>query len=399
VNSRSLSLPPWLTSKRFILGLLTGLAIAASIQSLVRPHKTYTEGGLSYPCYNNYTIFKQSFYHLIHHQDLYVLYPDEHWDLFKYTPTFAFLFGGLAVLPDTLGLNLWNLLNALILAFAVYSLPKLSNEQKGWILLACAIEAMTAMQNEQSNGLIAGLLIFSFTLCERGKFIWAAGCIILATFIKPFGIVGLALLLFYPRKVRHLDNAILWSVVCLILPLIVISPAQLVHQYQGWLTVLQADQSQKYGFSVAGWLHTWFNYDPGKMVVVGIGALLFVLPMFRFSMYQHYRFKLMGLASILIWVVIFNHMAESPTFIIALAGASIWFFSKKPSILDIFLFALVVVVTSIFTTDIIPHNFQQTVLRPYVIKAVPCILVWLKIIFDMMRLPKSAPESLSPQPS
>jgi hypothetical protein len=39
--------------------------------------------------------------------------------------------------------------------------------QKGLILIASAIELTTSMQNEQSNALIAGLLIFSFTLCEK----------------------------------------------------------------------------------------------------------------------------------------------------------------------------------------------------------------------------------------
>ena len=399
MNFRLSSLPPWLTSKIFILALLAGLSIFASVQSILRPPKTYTEGGPLYSCYNNYTIFKQSFYHLINHQDLYVTYPEEHWDLFKYTPTFSLLFGVFAILPDTLGLILWNLVNALVLAFAVYSLPKLTSKQKGLIILACAIEAMTAMQNEQSNGLIAGLLIFSFSLCEKGKFIWSAGCILLATFIKPFAIVALALYLFYPRKVRHIDNGILWSVVFLILPLIIISPGQLVHQYGGWLKVLAEDESQKFGLSVAGWLHTWFNFDPDKYFIVAAGAFLFLLPFVRHKMYQHYLFRLMGLASVLIWIVIFNHMAESPTFILALAGASIWFFSKKASVLDIVLFTFVIVFTSLCTTDIIPNDIKNTWFRPYVVKAVPCILVWLKIIYDMMTLPKSAPETPVLQPS
>jgi len=399
VTLNTLHLPPWLSSKKFILGLLAGLAIIASIQSLIRPYKTYYEGGISYPCYNNYLIFKQSFFHLLHHQDLYVLYPTEHWDLFKYTPTFSLLFGAFAFLPDSIGLTLWNLVNVLVLALAVYALPKLTVNQKSLILLACSIEAMTAMQNEQSNALIAGLLIFSFVLCEKGKFIWAAACIILATFIKPFGIVGLALLLFYPRKVRHLDNGILWSIVLLILPLIIVSPGQLIHQYQGWLTVLAADQSQHYGLSVAGWLHTWFHFDPNKNLIVATGALLFMLPFVRFKMYEQYSFKLMGLASMLIWIVIFNHMAESPTFILALAGASIWFFSKKATVLDVILFLLVLVLTSLFTTDIVPHSIQTTYLRPYVIKVVPCILLWLKIIYDMMAMPKTAPELTVAQPA
>jgi len=398
VNLRLSPLPGWLTNKKFILGLLIALALFASLQSFLRPPKTYVEGGITYSCYNNYTIFKQSFYHLLQNQDLYVLYPAEHWDLYKYTPTFSLLFGALAVLPDAIGLSIWNLLNALVLAFAIYSLPKLTTRQKSLMLLACAIEAMTAMQNEQSNGLIAGLLIFSFVFCEKGKFIWAAACILLATFIKPFAIVGLALLLFYPRKVRHLDNAILWSVVLLLLPLFVLSPGQLILQYKSWLHLLAADNASKYGLSVAGWLNTWFQFNPGKTYVLAAGSVIFLLPYTRFKMFTHYGFKIMALASMLIWIVIFNHMAESPTFILAIAGTSIWFFSKKVTILDTILFSLAIVGTSLLTTDIVPHSIQNTYLRPYGIKMVPCMLVWLKIIFDMMSMSKTTPFAEESQP-
>lgn len=54
--------------------------------------KTYQEGGIEYNRYNNYTIFEKSFHHLKNNQDLYVLYPQEHFDLYKYTPTFSVFF-------------------------------------------------------------------------------------------------------------------------------------------------------------------------------------------------------------------------------------------------------------------------------------------------------------------
>jgi len=399
VNFPQLSSPSWLANKKIILGLYVTLALFASVQSLLLGPKEYTPSAIYPTHYNNYTIFKQSHHHLVNDQDLYVEYPAEHWDLFKYTPTFALLFGAFAYLPDTIGLTLWNLLNALVLAFSIFSLPKLSLHQKGLILLACAIELTTSMQNEQSNALIAGLLIFSFTFCERGKFIWAAGCIILATFIKPFAIVGLALLLFYPRKVRHIDNGILWTIVLLLLPLILVSPGQLILQYKGWLHVLAEDQSSKLGLSVAGWLQAWFHIDPAKKLILGTGAIIFMIPFLRLKMYMNYQFKLWAIAAMLIWVVIFNHMAESPTFIIAMAGASIWFFSKKTSLLDLILFILVFISVSLSPTDIIPRDIRENVVRPYVLKAFPCILLWLRIIVDMMILRKSPPETIVPQPT
>src|SRR5688572_399099 len=157
----------WISSYRVIFILFAATAIVATAQSLFLGQKKYLAGGIEYNTYNNYTIFKQSFFHLLDEKDIYFPYPLEHWDIYKYSPTFSLLFGAFAVLPDAIGLTLWNLLNALILVIAVYYLPLLTPKQKGLILLACVIESMTAIQNEQSNGLMAGLIILAFGLCER----------------------------------------------------------------------------------------------------------------------------------------------------------------------------------------------------------------------------------------
>ncbi|MDR1417127.1 MAG: hypothetical protein LBJ57_06895, partial [Prevotellaceae bacterium] len=46
-----------------------------------------------------------------------------------------------------------------------------------------------------------------------------------------------------------------------------------------------------------------------------------------------------GKAKALIRMVIFNHKAESPTFVIAIAGVTLWFVHSKKSTLNIMLFA------------------------------------------------------------
>ncbi|MBK8081312.1 MAG: hypothetical protein IPK25_14155 [Saprospiraceae bacterium] len=101
------------SDKRIIISIFFLLAVFASIQSLTGT-TTFFEGGIEYNKYNNYTIFEKSFQHLKNNQDLYILYPEEHWDLYKYTPSFSVLFGIFSVLPDWLGLTLWNILNAMV---------------------------------------------------------------------------------------------------------------------------------------------------------------------------------------------------------------------------------------------------------------------------------------------
>ena len=137
----------FISGKRNLIIIFAFFALAASIQSLLSGKKTFYDGGKEYSSYNNYTIFEKSFHHLKDNKDLYILYPDEHWDLYKYTPTFSVFFGLLAIFPDWIGLNLWNLLNALILLFAVYYLPRIGNLEKGLILMIVLIELLTSMQN------------------------------------------------------------------------------------------------------------------------------------------------------------------------------------------------------------------------------------------------------------
>ena len=95
-----------LTHKSFIIMLYVLFALGASVQSLLLSPKPLLEGGIEYSNYNNYVIFSESFHHLKNNQDLYIAYPDEHWDLFKYTPTFSVFFGFFTLFPDWLGLNL-----------------------------------------------------------------------------------------------------------------------------------------------------------------------------------------------------------------------------------------------------------------------------------------------------
>ncbi|HXO73648.1 MAG TPA: hypothetical protein VN824_00435, partial [Puia sp.] len=106
------------------------ISVIATAQGLFAGPKTYVPGGHSYISYNNFRIFKLSFYHLLQGKDIYQLFPDEHWDLYKYSPAFALCFGVLSWMPDSIGLLLWNLINSLCLFLGIRLLPGLSDEKK-----------------------------------------------------------------------------------------------------------------------------------------------------------------------------------------------------------------------------------------------------------------------------
>lgn len=372
------------SNNRVIIGLYILFALAASFQSLLSGKKTFYEGGIEHTKYNNYIIFEKSFQHLKNNQDLYVHYPQEHYDLYKYTPTFSVFFGLLAIFPDWLGLNLWNLLNAIILLASVYYLPRLNNLQKGLILLIILIELMTSMQNQQSNALIAGLLVFSFGLLEKKKPLIASLCIVFAAFIKLFGIFGFVLFLFYPKKWKLALYSIFWTIIMFALPLIFIDFEQYQKLFISYFGMLENDHSASYGFSVMGWLNSWFSIGINKNIIVLIGACVFLLPLYRINVYKDFIYKYLAVTSILLWIVIFNHKAESPTFIIAMTGVALWFIKSEKNTLNIVLFICAFILTTLSPTDIFPGVIREEFVKPYQLKVFPCILIWIKIIYDMI---------------
>lgn len=362
--------------------LLVIITLLVTAQSYLQ-EKGENDNGHAYTQYNNYIIFKSAWFHLADNKDLYKLYPEEHWDYYKYSPTFALLMAPLAYLPDAIGLFLWNLLNGLVFLMAMLKLPFRTNRQRLLALAFVALELIGTLQNEQSNPLVAGLIIFAFISLENKRNNLAAFFITLSVFIKLFGLVAFVLYLFYPKKLWSVIYTIGWFIVFWAIPLLVVSPGQLLLLYKSWLALLFHDQSVSYGLSVAGWLHSWFQFDLSKNVVVVAGIIIFCLPLLKKQFYASRQFRMLQLASILIWVVIFNHKAESPTYIIAVSGVAIWFFTQKFKTENLALLILVFLLVMLVPTDLFPRSIHEFSSQ-YVLKAIPCILVWFKLIYDMM---------------
>jgi Glycosyltransferase family 87 len=383
-NSRYQAVRRFLAKERVQLAAYLTITLIASIQRYLIPNQFDVANQITYTNYNNYVIFKNAFLHLLLDKNLYSLHLTEQLDLFKYSPTFALFMGLFAYLPDWLGLILWNLLNTLTVFYGIKHLPYLTDGIKGNIRWFMLPELLTATQNSQSNSLILGLFLWSFIYMERGKLIWASLFMLLTVFIKLFGVVGFMLFLLYPRKPAAVGYTLAWGLLLLILPVVAVSLPQLLGQYQNWLVMLEHDHSSSIGLSVMGWLYTWFSLDPPKVVVVVLGAIALLLPLLRTTQYVHYSFRLVVLASVLLWVIIFNHKAESATFIIAIGGVAIWYFTQPTSIVNRLLVILAFIFTSLSPLDIFPSLLRETLVYPYVLKAVFCIAIWGKIIVNLL---------------
>jgi hypothetical protein len=333
--------------------------------------------------YNDYIIFKQSFPHLLQHKDLYVLYTNEYGDLFKYSPTFALLMAPFAYLPNLIGLILWNVLNFLVLFLAFRNFPFQTEKKTLWAMAFISIEALTSIIFTQSNCIIAALMIITYECLEKKKIVLATFLVALSVFIKPFGIVSFLLFLFYPGKIKAFSYSLLWFVLLFLLPLVVISPDGLLGEYKSWLLLLKNDHDNSFGISLFGLLHSWFGATD-KNLILAAGTVVLVLPMLRYKAFIHRTFRSLFLASTLIWVIIFNHKGETPGFIIAVCGVAIWFFSQKFNKLNLALLLMVLFFTVLEPTDLFPKFLRDKFFTPYFICVVPCVLVWVKINWELL---------------
>ena len=332
---------------------------------------------------NVFLTFRASWYNLAEGRDLYQLNPS-HYDYYKYSPTFALLFAPFALLPLTAGLLLWTALNAGTLYWSLGKI--LSGEQ----LLAARglvfIDAVGSMQNAQSNVLSAGLMVLAFADLERRRELSAAVAVTLATLIKLFPITATAFALFRPYRVPRFA---LWGLVCgaigLAAPLLLVSPDQLMDLYRSWGALSKADAINR-GYSVMELLEMLLHRNWPNMPIQLLGAAILLAPLRRYWMYGNEKFRLLFLASVLMFCVIFNHKAESPTFIIATTGVVIWFATARRTKLEMAAFAFFLIGTTLSSSDVMPEALQEGFFEPYRFKTVPVLAIWALTQAELWRV-------------
>ncbi|MBS1491285.1 MAG: DUF2029 domain-containing protein [Bacteroidetes bacterium] len=381
----------FLNRKHPVLVLYLLAATIATLQAYYGGEKKFDNTSLLYTHYNNFLIFKQSFFHLKGGIDLYKAYPAEYYDLYKYSPTCAFLFGFFTFIPDGLGLLIWNVLNALAVLLGVRALS-LSLKQKNTILLFVLVELLTSLQNAQSNGLIAGLIIGAFALTENKKYVWSCLCIALTAYIKLFGFFAFALGMLYPQRWKMAVFSVGILFVLGLLPLLVTTPSLLTEHYQSWWLALQSDYVPN-PLSLVGGLKAWLGITVSKNAILFSGLMCFAIPFMRTKLFSSFRYRLMTLSSILVWMIVFNHKAESPTFIIAMAGIALWVVSSALTTANKMMLAVAALTfTSLSTTDLFP-NFIQDYFDTFSVKALAPVLIYGVMLYEFIFVPEriSAP--------
>ncbi len=339
---------------------------------------------------NNFLIFKFVFWHAYQGTSLYELYPNEFFDCNHYGPFFSLVIAPFAVMPLFVGLLLWLIALSMFLFVAIRR-SQFNRYQQLFLLWFCAHELLTALYMQQFNIAIAAIILLTYTCIEKEKDFWAGFYIMLGTFVKLYGIVGLSFFFFSKHKMKFIGSLVFWAVVMLVLPMVFFGPDYILDQYEEWyasLTAKNADNMFGRGtnISLLGLIRKISQCATySDLCVIIPGLLLFGAPYLRIKQYQFVAFRQTLLASVLMFVVLFSTGSESSGYIIPFVGIVIWYTAApwQRTNWDVALLVFAFILSSLSPSDLFPAYVRKEWVQPYALKALPVTLIWLKLCYEM----------------
>lgn len=343
--------------------------------------------------FNNFLLYRHVFLHTLDQVNLYVGEPFHLFDN-HYGPFFALVIAPFSFFGNYAGCFLWCVANAWVLYYAISQLS-LTRTQQLMVLLVSALEMMTAIHSVQFNPMLAGWIILAYVLTEKEKDFWATLFIAAGFLVKLYGIVGIVFFFFSRHKLRFTWSFFFWLVVLFCLPMLISSPAFVIQSYQDWYDSLRTKDALNTdgaasGFmqdiSVMGMIRRIGKIDISNAIVILPAALVYAFPLLRVKQFFQAHFRLSYLALALIGIVIFSSSAESPTYVIAMVGAAIWYViqpeKNRAWAGGLLIFAFVL--TSLSPTDLFPRYIREQYVRPYSLKALPCFIIWAVIACQLI---------------
>ncbi len=366
-----------------ILYVAAALAITAKLLSAPPVHINNINFDVA--AYNNFLIFKLSGYNLLNELPLYISNDPIHYDLFKYSPTCALAFVPFYYLPNVFGLALWSLINVMLPFWAIHQIIGLHAKTRNLLILLLLAESITSLLNAQSNGLVLGLLLWAISAFQREKVGQVVILILFSGFIKIFGWLFFFLFLLKPRLIpKGILLGLTYGTTLLLLPLIWVRSEYLISEYRWWLLLLQQDSGTYVKLSFMGWFQAWFGVLLPKNIVL-LGALFLQLAAIIWIAFykqnapnSNRKIVQMG-SALLVWVVLFNHMSESATYVIALGGIVLFFSgdTEERSRIPVFILTAVLLFAVLGPTDIYPKWLRYWIVETAQLKAFSILLAWL----------------------
>lgn len=362
----------------FTVWLLLGV-----ISGLIKVHRGY----------NNFLIYKYVFWNALEENDLYQHYPDKFQDLNHYGPFFSIVIAPFAIMPEWLGVVLWNVTLAMLLYVAVRT-SRFSRYEILFMLWYAAHDLLTCLFMTQFNIAVAALILLSFTMTEQKKDFWAAFFICFGVFVKLLGIVGLAFFFFSHNKKKFILSLCFWSVIMFVLPMLLSSPEYIFGQYASWYEALLSknitnsdSRLTMNNISLIGMVRRiLIDYQYSDLWVIIPGLAVVAAGYFRISQWASDAFRKMVLAQMMLITILFSTGTENSSYVIAYIAIAIWYASVpwQRSRLDLVLLVYAFIFGSLLPTDIFPKSLQTSIIRPYALRALPVALIWMKLSWEMI---------------
>jgi hypothetical protein len=266
--------------------------------------------------------------------------------------------------------------------------------QKVFMFWFCAHEVLTPLFVEQFDLAMAGMLLLTFACVEKQKPVWAAFFIMLALFIKLYGVMGFAFFFFIEDKKKFLLACLGWGLLFFAAPMAISSPEYVVRQYAGWYDSLVAKNVQNLtehfnttNTSLLGMprkISGNTEYSDQWFIIPGI--LLFLLPFTRVDQYKHAAFRYAMLASVAMFHLLFSTGTESYGYIAAMTAFVVWYttapFQRGRWATWLLVYAFIF--TSLCTSDVLfPRVIWKQWIEPYALKALPTTIVWFVLMWEM----------------
>jgi hypothetical protein len=359
--------------KAFLINYYT-IIVLYSLVAIIAPLIQYFQGRI-----NNFIIFRNGTLHFFERVNMYAEYPEIHYDVFLYNPTFALLFTPFAFLNTLVGLLLWEIFVVCVFFYSIYLMP-IDKKAKIFVYYFVLMLLVGSVQHCQTNPLLIALILFSFIYLEREQYFKSAIFPPLGFFIKGYGAICGVLFLLKNPKIKTFLFIALWFVLLLLLPLFWYSPKSVIVLYEQWKSSLLLDYSANSGTSVMGIINSVTNWNIPVLPIQIAGILILLFTIGYLSVKKKYeQNKYEVLAYISIWVLIFNQAAEPNTYLISITAIAIWFTQSSKSKIEYALIIFVFVFSVLSTSDVFPRIIRNSFIYPYSIKAVGPILVFIRI--------------------
>lgn len=313
----------------------------------------------------------------------------QHHRFFIYSPVFNVLFAPFALLPKAIGAFAWNLTNYALLVAAICHLPGILRQYKVGIMLFLLCIISQSLFCFQYNLSVAWMFLWAYILLERGQGFWAVLLIMVSATTKIYGGIQLGMLLCYPKLWRNVGYAALTGLILLALPVLKTGFDGLIPWYTDWVNHLTEHHELTGSYPSLVFMppfEAWFLPNMRIVQACGLAVIAAVL----FSQYRRWKdfgFRAQMLGIMMGYIVLFSEAAETHTYVIALAGYMLCYYTwERRTLLDALLFWGSLIFMSIMPIDMFcPPKVHRFINGELFVGVYIFTFMWLTMVYKIIK--------------